>query len=252
MTPLGENPSGVSSPPSVVEVEIGTRCNLSCSYCPNSVRTLEKNRWITPYLFESILDQLAEMGFRGRFSFHLYNEPLLHKGLESLVSQVCLKLPAARPVLFTNGIGLSDARHRSLTDAGVAHFVVTRHRAAAAVPPRSNQTLLVPEQLRLTNRGGIMNPLSAPLTSPCYAPMEMLVVTSLGEVLLCFEDARKRRVMGNLHERRLAEIWFGEAFREARRSLVTGRRDQISDLCALCDNRDYPVPGLTEGITCKS
>ena len=239
-------------PPAVVEVEIGTRCNLSCSYCPNSVLSRPEDNRIAPALFDSILDQLAEMAFCGRFSFHLYNEPLLHRGLEALVARVCLKLPEASPVLFTNGTGLSDRRHRALTEAGVARFIVTRHHGAALLPDRPNQTQLTTDQLRLTNRGGVLSSLDAPLRRPCYAPMEMLVVTVEGEVLQCFEDARRRRVMGTLRDQSLRDIWFGPAFMEVRRTLADGRRDHFPDLCALCDNTDYPRPGLTEGITCAA
>ena len=232
-------------PPLVVEVEIGNRCNLRCSYCPNAHLPKEKKRWIAPELFDLILEQLAEMEFAGRFSFHLYNEPLLHSGLEDLVRAVKDWLPKARPVLFTNGMLLDDERYRCLLEAGVESFIVTQH-GDYRLPQRPHQTLLTPSNLLLTNRGGALGGLDAPLQRPCYASMEIMVITCKGEVLQCFEDARKRRVMGKLPKQTLREIWFGEGFRQARTNLARGGRHLIPELCALCDNEDYPRPDMTE------
>lgn len=236
-------------PPLVVEVEIGNHCNLQCSYCPNAVLPEEKEQWIAPELFEQILEQLAEMGFGGTFSFHLYNEPLLHRGLEELVRAVRNKLPKARPVLFTNGTHLHEKRYRSLLEAGVARFIVTQHKAYR-LPERPRQTLQTPEHLQLSNRGGVLGELDAPLQRPCYAPMEMLIITCKGEVLQCFEDARKRRVMGNMQSQSLRGIWSGSGFRKARAELARGNRHLFPDLCALCDNQDYPKSEMTADLVC--
>lgn len=236
-------------PPQVVEVEIGTTCNLSCTYCPNSILPRPKAQWIDPKLFLNLLRQLAEIGFVGRFSFHFYNEPLLHRGLEELVRAVREQLPQARPVLYSNGTGLTDQRYSALLEAGIDMFVITLHDGTDPQPLRSQQILLTPQQLLLTNRGGLLERPLVPLRRSCYAPMEMLIVTCCGEVLQCFEDARKRRVMGNLREQPLQQIWSSPAFVAVRRDLAAGRRDKVPELCALCDNRDYPTPGLTEDET---
>lgn len=236
-------------PPLVVEVEIGNHCNLKCSYCPNAVLPEEEEQWIVPELFEQILEQLADMGFAGTFSFHRYNEPLLHPRLEELVRAVRELLPKARPVLFTNGTHLNEKRYRSLLEAGVARFIITQHQAYR-LPPRPRQTLQTPEHLQLSNRGGVIGELDAPLQRPCYAPMEMLIITCKGEVLQCFEDARKRRVMGDLQSQSIKEIWFGDAFRQVRAELARGNRYFFSDLCALCDNQDYPKPEMTADLVC--
>lgn len=236
-------------PPLVVEVEIGKHCNLKCAYCPNAHLPEEEEQWIAPKLFDRILEQLAEMGFAGQFSFHLYNEPLLHPGLEDLVRAVRERLPQARPVVFTNGMFLDDERYRRLLEAGVERFIVTQH-GPYRLPPRQQQILLTPERLRLTSRGGLLGNLEAPLRRPCYAPMEMLIITCHGEVLQCFEDARNRRVMGNMQYQTIRDIWAGSVFRQARADLELGDRHLIPDLCALCDNQDYPEPEMTMEVTC--
>jgi radical SAM protein with 4Fe4S-binding SPASM domain len=236
-------------PPLVVEVEIGNRCNLQCTYCPNSVLPKEEEQWIAPELFEQIVEQLAEMGFTGTFSFHLYNEPLLHHGLEDMVRNVREKLPQARPVLFTNGILLDNDRYQRLMEAGMARFIVTQH-GNYRLPQRPRQTLQTPEHLLLSNRGGLLGKLDAPLQSPCYATMEMLIISCKGEVLHCFEDALKRRVMGNLKKQNIREIWFSDGFRQARTELTQGKRHLFPDLCALCDNQDYPMSEMTADMVC--
>lgn len=55
--------------------------------------------------------------------------------------------------------------------------------------------------LTLTNRDGALvhlPPPSAETTrTPCWAPSETLIVTATGDVLLCYEDARREHVLGN-------------------------------------------------------
>lgn len=238
-------------PPAVVEVEINNNCNLKCSYCPNSCLPMKEPKQIEPQLFLRILEQLSDMDFAGRFSFHLYSEPLLCKHLNVFVQYVKKYLPKATPVLFTNGTYLSEKRYLSLIDAGIDQFIVTLHDNTS-LPNRPFQSLLTKDNLLLTNRGGSLGEIPKPLQKPCYAPMEMLIITCEGEILQCFEDARKRRIIGNIHEKSLKEIWGSKKFCDVREILSEGKRHLIKDLCALCDNQDYHMPGLTKEITCQN
>src|SRR5438132_14121294 len=90
--------------PSVVEIEIGVRCNRTCFYCPNStIGSTSSSSFMGLDLFERIIIQLSDIAFSGRLSFHFYNEPLMRKDLEVLVAIARGALPVAHLVLYTNG-----------------------------------------------------------------------------------------------------------------------------------------------------
>ena len=56
-------------PITCITIETTTYCNRRCSYCPNSVfeRSSKKNtQLMNPALFRKIIDDLAEVGFKGQ------------------------------------------------------------------------------------------------------------------------------------------------------------------------------------------
>lgn len=229
--------------PSVVEIEVNSRCNRSCSYCPNSLpdRPVLQNLMSTP-LYERIISELAGINYCGRLSFHFFNEPLLRKDLASLVAMARTRLPLAFIVLYTNGDLLDAARYDSLLAAGVDQFLVTRH-SWDAFPERPFQVLQHPCNFTISGRGGSVAMPQEPLALPCHGPAEMMIVTINGNVVLCHEDADREECMGNFREQSLHDIWFAPRFQEIRAMLTLGRRVDATALCRRCDNRLYPIPG---------
>lgn len=224
---------------------MNSRCNRRCSYCPVSLDPFpDVAKKMERRIFTRLLEELASISFDGRLSYHFYNEPLLRKDLEDLVAEAAERLPDACQVLYTNGDYLSNDRYAALQRAGMHWFVVTRHDSDA-FPERLAQTVLMPAQLDLTNRGGVLFPVVSALTLPCYVPMEMLIVTVSGDVVLCYEDARRQHVFGNLMQQSLIEIWTSDRFTAARQWLAQGERAKISGACSQCDNRAHTVPGLS-------
>jgi 2-deoxy-scyllo-inosamine dehydrogenase (SAM-dependent) len=194
-------------------------------------------------VYDRVVGELARLDFSGRVSFHFYNEPLLRKDLEVLVVALRSRVPRAIPVLYTNGDFLTDDRYASLCAAGVESFIVTRHDFTP-IAERPKQLVLTPDDLVITNRGGAFAPsVAVPERTPCYAPDEMLIVTVTGDVVLCYEDAHRRHVMGNVMERPLEHIWFSEAFVKVRSLLLEGLRSDASALCANCDNLAHTQAG---------
>jgi cyclic pyranopterin phosphate synthase len=141
---LANTYSRTASWPSVVEVEVGVRCNRTCIYCPNStVGSTSSSAFMEIDLFRRIITQLSELAFSGRLSFHFYNEPLMRKDLEVLVAIARAALPLAHLVLYTNGDLLTDTRYHDLLEAGVDFFLVTRH-ADELMKPRLHQRVQFP------------------------------------------------------------------------------------------------------------
>jgi cyclic pyranopterin phosphate synthase len=224
---------------STVEIEDNSRCNRKCGYCPVSVLpTPSTERFMSTEVFERILSELVSIDFHGTLSYHLFNEPLLRRDLEVLAAKVTMALPDTFQLLFTNGDLLSDERYRTLKAAGIDYFIVTRHDFSP-IAERPDQKVLLPSDLEITNRGGFFDALTEPLSLPCYAPTDMLVVTVDGDVLLCCDDAERRYVMGNILRQTLEEIWLAPAFVAIRNLLQGGNRADASDICRQCNNREY-------------
>ena len=223
----------------VVEIEVNSHCNRKCCYCPNSsITNPSVPRYMSDQVFRKIIGELKRIGFSGRLSYHFYNEPLLRSDLENLVRYVSEKLPNAYQLLFTNGDFLSDSRYLQLKKAGISHFFVTRHDFQN-IKERKDQIVVTPKDLILTNRGGNLYKLKEPLKYPCYAPSEILIITVTGDVLFCFEDARRTNVMGNIVQKPLKDIWFSSEFNRLRKVLNKGDRLNSLSICKNCNNLDY-------------
>lgn len=237
--------SGAIPWPSVVEIEIGVRCNRTCIYCPNStLGSTSPSSFMEIGLYRRIVAQLSEIAFCGRLSFHFYNEPLIRKDLEALVAVARTALPLAHLVLYTNGDLLTDTRYANLLKAGVDFFMVTRH-GGEPMKPRLHQRVQFPQDLDLSGRAGAVVSVTAPLRRACHAPSEMLIVTVNGDVVLCHEDARREIVLGNLGHSTIRDIWCGDDMERFRHHLVRGGRREAGPICARCDHSAYPGPNMT-------
>lgn len=234
----------------VVEIEVNSRCTRRCDYCPVSLNpTPPVPKFMSDVIFSSVVSQLARIDYAGRVSYHFYNEPLSRRDLERLVTQVRVEVPAAKQVLFTNGELLTEARYASLREAGIDFIVVTAHDGMAH-PERSAQIVQFPPELELSNRGGILQHLPAATkanqSTPCFAPHEMIIVTVTGDVVLCYEDAGRKYVMGNIGEQNIEDIWFSPRFSAWRGSLAKGHRTAAADICKMCTNTAHSAPGRSE------
>ncbi len=227
----------------VIEIEVNTRCNLKCEYCPNSVSGYAGvERRMSSALFSKVCDELADLSFCGRISFHFYNEPLLRKDLSGLVREARNKVPMAFIDIYTNGDLLSDTKYKELLEVGADRFYVTLHNATS-FPNREYQLVQTPQAMTLTGRGGLIDETKIALTVPCYAPSEMLTLRHDGTVVLCCEDAGQSHVVGNAMSRSLYDIWNDSHLSAIRRLLAAGRREKVGGICRGCTSRAHPISG---------
>ena len=242
---MPEDVSFTAQWPAVVEIEVNSRCNRRCDYCPNVSEPAHGVPNLMPVaLYRRIIAQLRAINFSGRLSYQFYNEPLLRADLEEFVSLAKASVPMAFQVLYTNGDYLTQDRYEALLEAGIDHFLVTRH-GWAPYQQRAFQTVQFPNELDISNRGGFFPTIQQALQRPCFATWEMMIVTVTGDVVLCHEDTRRTTIIGNLATQDITSVWFGSKVAGLRSTLAKGDRANAAKICAGCDHRAYPGPNMT-------
>jgi cyclic pyranopterin phosphate synthase len=229
------------APFKMVEVEINTHCNRRCAYCPQGIPEYrQRGRFMSVETFRQILLVLKNAEYSGRLSYHFFNEPLLHPKIFEMVALAKELLPEAHQVIFTNGDLLTEEKFLKLRELGVFKVVVTAH-SGKIHPEREGQINLTPKDLHLTNRGGKVLDKVSNLKAPCFAPSTMLIVGFNGDVILCYEDADRTTILGNLLETPLEEIWNAPLSVEVRTRLERGDRT-VRPVCSGCNNMTHTTP----------
>jgi radical SAM protein with 4Fe4S-binding SPASM domain len=264
--------------------EVVTRCNSRCSFCAASVGNDRRAHQEMPFeLYAKVVAELGELGFTGRVAYHVANEPLLFKPLESFVRHAKEALPRCHVQIMTNGLALTPARGERLLDAGVDEIVMTFYRRRRGEPlyrhvvdfrdrilrprfpvrrgaryssrdgGRAVVFKVLPRYLDevLWSRGGTApNKTASPddVSGFCRFPWTQFNVTTDGRVSKCCADALFEDPMGNVRDASVAGIWRGERFGHVRRELWQGRRERLPS-CRGCDyfglsNQDITNPLL--------
>ena len=240
----------------IVEIEINTDCNLSCSYCPNhSMKRVEEGS-INQELLLKIITQLQEMEFSGTISPSFYNEPLLNNKLSEIVKFIRFKLPKSSLILYTNALLLNQDKFMELSTTGVSRFVITKHENIKKIPldkffnnlsDKEKEKIKYQSfhEINLTNRGGLIESIDnqvKPLT-PCQIPQFQITITKEGKVLPCFEDYEQKLEMGDLKKDSLLEIWNSTKYKEFRLNLKRGLRHKYSP-CENCSRVEALAPAI--------
>lgn len=232
-----------------VEIEINHHCNLTCSYCPNSNTERVNKGLMSLDSFSIILNQLKDINYEGRISYHFYNEPLLHPELERFIKLSKEILPKTQSEIFTNGTLLTLEKYRALRESGVDKFTVTHHQGIRKIAfTETFKTLSGDEKKHVqfydhskiiyTNRGGLVDygsSLTEPSKRMCLIPTCALVITVNGNVVTCYEDYNEKNIMGNIFLEHLKDIWEKPRYLEFREDLKKGFRYKY-DVCKTCNN----------------
>lgn len=232
-----------------VEIEVNHHCNLACHYCPNSNTERINKGLMSLEQFRNIMNQLQDIGYEGRISYHFYNEPLLHPHLEKMIRMSKEILPKTMSEVFTNGTLLTMEKYKKLREAGVDKFTVTRHKGNDRISfdetfehlsdaEKSHVQFYDHSKIIYTSRGGLVDygsPIANPSQRMCLIPTCSLVITVNGNVVTCYEDYKEKNVMGNLFNEHLRDIWEKPEYLKFREDLRLGHRYKY-DVCKTCNN----------------
>jgi radical SAM protein with 4Fe4S-binding SPASM domain len=243
-----------------IQVQTHTRCNMQCSFCPHGKIPIQHGD-MDDGTFEKVARQLGAVGFAGTIYPYLMNEPMMDPRLPERVARLRQACPQARIWIDTNGTLATVELLAGLVAAGATTITVEiylppgrgipeRHlRLCRDLPPDARRCVFLYERAAdavLTNRAGNLPDRPTPerpLPLPCERPFRQVYVAYDGSLLLCCQDWSREAILGNLHERPMAEIWRMEAYAEIRRRLLRSDRDM--NLCRRCDYAGRPseMPG---------
>ncbi|MFH0818519.1 MAG: radical SAM/SPASM domain-containing protein [Patescibacteria group bacterium] len=243
-----------------LDIEINSRCNLRCRYCPVSLWN-RGDALMPDDLYRKIIDDLADFPFpyRGRVSPHFYNDPLVDRRLPELMRYTREKLPHAVLLIHTNGVALTREFYRSLIASGIDGMLITRH---TRVLPRSVLDIIKSEpdadrfltiqslkHVGLFERGGIERVARPHRLRSCYYLSDEIAIDYRGNVV-CTNDFFIRDPFGNVHDASLKDIWWEKRFVDIRKKLKKGKI--ALSVCRDCMGDGNPryttVPANARGV----
>jgi len=235
-----------------IEIETINRCNGNCSFCPVNRKSDPRIEAImSEELFKSIVMQLEEMQYAGRFTTFSNNEPLLDDRIIEFNRYARAHLPHARMHLYTNGTLLTIEKFVALVEV-LDELIIDNYQQDLKLirpcleikeycdkhPELKNKVSIVlrkPNEI-LTSRGGeAPNRKELPKYAKdrCVLPFKQMIIRPTGQVSLCCNDALGKYTLGDATKEKLMDIWNGPRFQMVRKCLYEGRENWGK--CKYCD-----------------
>lgn len=237
-------------------VELQSNCNRNCFFCnrpgdTSGLRFRDGERVIQRMPDEhivSIIDQAAELGFKGHIAFHHMSEAFLDSRVVEYAHYA--KEKGMIPYAHTNGDVLRYQPFTSKMAADVFEYMVIGLYDYKTKAEKVEEEKFWKERLQGTivkfSYVGNMYPRAHTKPSErlkrkkacypsgvCSRPFKRLIVHYDGGVALCCEDMEETFYLGNAFETPIEEIWFSEKHMEIVRSLNIGGR-YLYSLCRKC------------------
>jgi radical SAM protein with 4Fe4S-binding SPASM domain len=253
---------------SILEFNLHGSCSRRCAFCPRVDEALWPNldEELDINFFENLLKQLKELNYTGRLAFSGFSEPFMHSKLNEIIKKTKEYIPNVRSEIITNGDYLKYENTKSIFENGLDYMFVslyTNQRTHDYLENLKRELKLNDEQFRIRPRNlgkkmnfgleinnragsvdytrfGLKNEKILPLKRGCNYPMYTLFVDYNGDCLICPDDWKKKKVVGNLNKEKIIDVWEKKIFHEIRKSLLKG--DRTGDPCNECD-----VDGLKSG-----
>lgn len=85
-----------------ISVEVASRCNRHCHFCPNGYHDRE-DKFMEWDIIKKIIGELKELKYKGRITWYNYNEPTRDKRLPDIMKYCREQLPGVCQMINTNG-----------------------------------------------------------------------------------------------------------------------------------------------------
>lgn len=240
--------------PLIVNLETVNRCNSTCAFC-----TANRNAEKRPYkmmeegLFKSIIDQLAEWGYKGHLTLYGNNEPFIDPRIVEFHKYCREKLPESFIFLSTNGLLLTVDKVKEVIPY-VNQLIINNYcrdmKLHDNVQEIYDYAMSHEEEFKdvdllfqmrymdavLTNRAG-----SAPnkqnsvkvIRETCLMPYTDMFIFPDGRMGICCCDNFEVTTLADLTKVSLKEAWSSDEYKAIREKLKETRSNH--DFCKYCD-----------------
>lgn len=235
-----------------IEIETINQCNGNCDFCPASKKNdTRERRVMTDSLFENIINQLAEIDYRGKLGLFSNNEPFLDNNILLRHKYAREKLPKARMHLFTNGTLLTIERFKELMLYLDELIIDNYQQDLKLIKPcqeiaeycekhpelkkRVTIVLRKPQEILSTRGGDAPNRknMVSYKEARCALPYKQMIIRPDGKVSLCCNDPLGKNTLGDLTKDSILDVWNNDRFKTVRKCLYQGRGNWKH--CEYCD-----------------
>lgn len=243
-----------------LEFNLTGLCNRTCSFCPRADPTVFGNvkEYISLDLYSKIMEDLRAINASPRIVYSGFGEPFTHKKLPEIVSITKHIRPQIKLEIKTDGDFLKPEKLIELFGRGLDHILVSVYDGPsdyAKFEKMREEAGLTPEQmmlrirywtpdhgynLNLSNRAATVSgefkeqlAIKEPLKRRCHYPFMMMMIDYNGDVLLCPHDWGKKRIVGNLKQQSVLEVWQSSGLHEVRLKLRAENRGYAP--CNVCN-----------------
>lgn len=242
--------------PRVVNLETINRCNSTCSFC-----CANKNDDQRPFmkmsdeLFKSIIDQLADWGYKNRLTLYGNNEPWMDTRIVELHKYAREKLPQAHIFMSTNGLLLTPEKVDQIAPY-IDELIINNYSESQKLQephqkvydyiksnPEKFKNLDARIQIRyiheiLTNRAGSAPNKEAPkkpIKEICLMPYTDMWIVPDGRMGICCCDNKEVTTLADLNKTPLKEAWNSKAYQELRKRMEMEGGRANHPFCKYCD-----------------
>lgn len=239
----------------VVDVNTTELCNRTCVFCPRHDPEVFPNRHLrmTKEGAITIAKKLQDIDYSGTIAISGFGENLLNPELNDIIKAFREHCPNSFIECNTNGDPLTEKKVQRLIDSGLDCLNINLYDGPEQMEKFNTMLKNIPENkfkyrahwktedygIIYNNRSGVVkwfkrDELEDVKNKPCYYTFYKLFVDWNGDILFCANDWGRTRVVGNLLQQSVTEIWMGKEMKKVRMKLSKGQRDfKPCDTCSV-------------------
>ena len=223
----------------LIEIELFSYCNRTCSFCPNLfIDRLSFNELLDIDVFEKVINELSIFNYSNYISFSRYNEPLSYRNiLEERIEYIRNRLPNA--ILITNTNGDYDWEGLKVDELTIMDYDNKLGQRELGTFKRESNPKAIRKMIlgRINNRADSLDIKRDFIRDfSCYEPNYFIGIDYTGDVVPCCNirsdiNNHNPYVLGNVKNDTLEDI-FNSKFAVKFRSDVNNLN--FPDVCKSC------------------
>ena len=224
--------------PEIIEINPTELCNRACSFCPRGSGYPNLNQNLSLKDAQILFDKVKEFNYNGNFHITGFGEPTLNPNFVKIV-ELFRTNKNIKIKMTTNGdfIGKKDFSWFSNFDQIRISIYDGDERYEEVKQLTKNYSMVdikkQYENVHSFNNCGGWFPVDDLVDKTCHIPFYRLKIDWNLDVRLCCHDWKVKKVIANLKNDTLKNIWY-ESFKEVRQELIQNNRKNISP-CNKCN-----------------